>query len=127
MQQRMKQSGATLWEALITISVIVFFMTLAFKLIPAYLIDIKVESTLEHVAALASQSSMSSDEIKRSIENQFSIEDVRKEHVDLHTALKISASSAGRILEIKYERIIHFAKNAYILLKFEHRQTIRFE
>ena len=113
-----KQKGATMWMLLTGASLVVLFMLIAIKLIPAYLDNNKIISALESLAETPGVNNYSRRQVLDKIDNTLYI-DMASNLLDLKEALAISKTNTHKVYTISYERVIPMAFNISALLDFE--------
>ncbi len=118
MNQRARQAGITMWGLVSVAFLVVIFALLLFKLIPAYLSDMKVSTALQSIQKQAQQSGMSRLEILTALERRFDIDSVT--HVDPRQDVIIERRGQKSVVRIAYETQIPLIFNISALLEFDH-------
>ncbi|AOE50398.1 DUF4845 domain-containing protein [Kangiella sediminilitoris] len=117
---RQYQGGMTAAGWLIIMGIVLFFMYLAIKLVPAYMEFFSIKSSIESVA-LETSSSSSKSEIERLISGRFNINNIdiiKADDVD------IKEITGGRALYVEYESRIALFGNVSALLEFKHEEPL---
>jgi hypothetical protein len=122
MQSIVKQRGITLWGVAFIIFVGVFFLFLAFKLIPPYMTDWNVGSALKRVASQPGASGMTPRELRASISKQFDIDYISS--MDPYN-IQISATDSGETISSNYSVEVPMMGNISALLYFNHTYQVR--
>lgn len=118
MNPRARQAGITMWGLVSVAFLVVIFALLLFKLIPAYLSDMKVSTALQSIQKQAQQSGMSRLEILTALERRFDIDSVT--HVDPRQDVIIERRGQKSVVRIAYETQIPLIFNISALLEFDH-------
>jgi len=121
------QQGATFIVWFIMIVIVVGFLTVALKLIPAYLADYRVSEVLHSVAKDAAQShqafsTTSIADIKTSIDKRLMINEIR---FLSPRDITLTYSGSDIIVQIKYDHQVHIFGNIDALLYFDHSVKIK--
>lgn len=114
------QGGMTAAGWLIIMAIVLFFMYLAIKLVPAYMEYFTIKSALKSVAE-ESTSSTSKSDIKRYISGRFSVNSIDIVKTD---DVEIKDIVDGKALYIEYENRISLFGNISALLEFKHEEPL---
>ena len=115
-----KQKGITMWGMLMIALIVAFFALLIIKLVPTYLMDMKVKSALEGVSRLSQQSNMSNAAIKTALYKRFSIDNISETEIDLKQDVTFAKKGRNRIIKINYEVVTPMFGNLSVLVQFDH-------
>lgn len=116
-----QQRGMTMWSAAFVIGVVVFFLFLAFKLLPPYLEDLKVKDALNGLAAEPGAATMSKPELVSLLAKRFDIGYVS--NVDAKQ-LTVDVQGKSKFLHISYEVVVPMAYNLSALFEFDHESRL---
>lgn len=117
---RQYQNGMTAAGWLIIMAIVLFFMYLAIKLVPAYMEYFSIKNSLESVAEETNSRSSKSD-IRRLIAGRFgvnSIDSVKPDDVE------VKDITGGKALYIEYENRISLFGNVSALVEFKHEEPL---
>lgn len=117
------QKGMTFWGLSFVLGVLAFFLFLLFKLLPPYLIDLKVSTALNGLAQESDVGSKSKIEITQSLYKRFNVDDIT--HVELKRDLTLELRGRTKIIRIRYETVVPMAFNISALLEFEHVAEVK--
>lgn len=117
------QKGMTFWGLSFVLGVLAFFLFLLFKLLPPYLIDLKVSTALNGLAQESDVGSKSKIEITQSLYKRFDVDDIT--HVELKRDLTLELRGRTKIIRIRYETVVPMAFNISALLEFEHVAEVK--
>ena len=117
---RQYQGGMTAAGWLIIMAIVLFFMYLAIKLVPAYMEYFSIKSSLKSVAE-ESTSSTSKSDLKRYISGRFSVNSIDIVETD---DVEIKDVDGGKALYIEYENRIALFGNISALLEFKHEEPL---
>jgi hypothetical protein len=123
MQGTSRQRGLTLWGVALIIFIAVFFLFLAFKLVPPYITDAEIGSALRRVATQPGAGDLSVDQIRASISKQFDVDYIRS--MDPYKDVQVQATSAGKTLVADYSVEIPLVGNISAVLYFNHEVQVR--
>ena len=101
-------------------AIVLFFMYLAIKLVPAYMEYFSIKNSLESVAEETNSRSSKSD-IRRLIAGRFgvnSIDSVKPDDVE------VKDITGGKALYIEYENRISLFGNVSALVEFKHEEPL---
>jgi len=115
------QRGMTMWSAAFVIGTIVFFVFLAFKLIPPYSEDFQIESAMKSLAGQPGIASMSKRDLEIAIAKRFDINNITRVDPAL---IKVEARGKVRYLVLNYEVVVPLAYNISALLEFKHERQV---
>ncbi len=125
---RSKEKGITMWGMLMIALIVAFFALLIIKLVPTYLMDMKVKSALEGVSRQSQQSNMSNAAIKMALYKRFTIDNVSETEIDLKQDVTFVKKGRNRIIKITYEVVTPMFGNLSVLVQFDHEaEAGRFE
>lgn len=117
---KQNQAGMTAAGWLIIMAIVLFFMYLAIKLVPAYMEYFSIKSSLESVAE-ETNSSTSKSELERLISGRLNIN-----NIDIVKAedIEIKDITGGKALYLEYENRISLFGNISALLEFKHEEPL---
>ena len=121
MTPRQQQRGMTMWSAAFVIGTIVFFLFLLFKLLPPYLEDMKVRSSIDGLAGESGVGGMSKAELVNGLARRFDINSVTSVKPE---QLTIDMRGKAKYLHMSYEVVVPLAYNVSALLEFDHARQI---
>jgi hypothetical protein len=107
----------TFWGLMLSAVIFGFFVLLFFKLLPPYLENAKVKTSLENLARQPDAGSMEKAQIKAALDRRFSIEDIND--IDLNKALFVEKKPGSMAIRIAYERRVPLAYNVTALIEFD--------
>jgi hypothetical protein len=110
------EHGVTLIGFLILAVFFGLFALAVIKLVPVYLEYGKVTSTLEKVKAEFENKSPSVEEIYKSLERRFDIEDVRRIG---YRDIKVKREPRTYTLQAAYEARVYYIGNLYLVAEFD--------
>jgi len=116
-----KQKGITMWGIAMIALIVAFFALLVIKIVPTYLLDLKVKSALEGVARQTKQSNMTNSEIKQALEKRFEIDQVNEQDLNVKDNVKFLKKGRDRVIQIEYEVVTPLFINISILVQFDHK------
>ncbi len=114
------QQGITLWGFLFVAIVFVIVGMVAFKLFPIYNENMGVKRTLNQVREMPDAQDMRPSQVEHEMLNKLYLNDVRdisRENFKDHFVIERTAE--GVVVHVNYNREAHFAKNVYLLVKFQ--------
>ena len=118
MLSRKRASGITLIGFLMLLGVVGFFGYMAMRLIPMYVEYMGVVKSMELVRDEPNASSMSPEEIRRSLIGKFDTQYVDDTAIPPQ-AIRVIRQGSASTLSIKYERKVPFLYNLELLGTFE--------
>ena len=118
-----RQRGMSMWSLMFVLTVLGFSVYIGFLLLPPYMADFKVKSTLDQLAKQSDVGSMSRDDIINSLDKRFDIDDIK--HINLKQDLKVEKRGPNRLIMIDYEVEAQVAGNVSMLLKFKHVRQVK--
>ena len=118
-----RQRGMTMWSLMFVLAVLGFSVYIGFLLLPPYMADFKVKSTLDQLAKQSDIGSMSRDDIITSLDKRFDIDSIS--HINLKQDLKIEKRGPNRLIMIHYEVEVPVFGNVSVLLKFKHDKQVK--
>jgi hypothetical protein len=119
-----RQEGMSIWGILGLSLIGIFFLLLLFKLMPAYVDDLKVGSAIERVAHRPGAGSMTANELLVGIDKMFDIENIS--HVSAQKDVEIvPRGDTVKIIKLQYEREIPMTANISVLMYFDHSVEAR--
>jgi len=116
---RNKEKGITMWGMLMIALIVAFFALLVIKLVPTYLMDLKVKSALEGVSKQSQQSNMTNYEIREALRKRFEVDQIQNE-MDAKRDVEFVKRGRSRYIRIKYEVLTPMVGNLSILVQFDH-------
>ena len=116
-----KQSGMTMLGFLITLSVIMFFLYSAMKVVPMYIEFYSVKKALASIASEQDASNASKEKIRATFARQLTIDYVKIIQPEM---LKIDSTDAGYNLVVEYERREELFANLDVVGKFRAEQAV---
>ncbi|NVK21083.1 MAG: DUF4845 domain-containing protein [Kangiellaceae bacterium] len=119
MLNRNYQNGMTAAGWLIIMAIVLFFIYLAIKLVPAYMEFGSIKSSM---ASVAEQKVTEKREVIRLLEGRFNVNSVTS--IKAKDA-KIKEATGGKALEVKYEKKIELFGNVSALLDFQHEVLLQ--
>lgn len=118
-----KQRGLSALGWLIVISLAGFCLIVVSKLGPHYLDNRFVDESLKTLSENPAISTMTPDEILKSLRKNFQINNIRGKPAK---SIKVKRLSKGNLVTIDYEERIHFLHNIEVILTFQsHLNTNR--
>lgn len=114
------QGGMTAAGWLIIMAIVLFFMYLAIKLVPAYMEYFSIKSSLQSVAEESNSSSSKSD-IQRLVSGRFSVNNI---DIIEPKDVEIKDITGGKALYIEYENRIALFGNVSALVEFQHEEPL---
>ena len=117
---RQYQGGMTAAGWLIIMAIVLFFMYLGIKLVPAYMEYFSIKSSLESVAEETNSGSTKS-EIERLISGRFSVNNI---DIVEPKDVEIKDITGGKALYLEYESRISLFGNISALLEFKHEEPL---
>ncbi len=119
-----QQRGMTLWGVALVMALIVFFTLLGLKLAPPYIAHGKIITALKSLEKQPMSGGFSKDDIKRSLDRRFTIDDVGQ--VDLRKDLYFEKKAGGIVVvRIAYEVRVPMVYNITALIEFDDSVEIR--
>ncbi|GAA4349960.1 DUF4845 domain-containing protein [Kangiella taiwanensis] len=117
---RQYQDGMTAAGWMIIMAIVLFFMYLAIKLVPAYMEYFSIKSSIQSVAEEADSNSSKSD-IERLVAGRFSVN-----NIDIIKAkdVEIKEITGGKALYVEYENRISLFGNVSALVEFKHEEPL---
>ena len=106
MSRLIRQRGISLLPLLIVLSVSAFFLNCAIRLIPIYVDNITVRSTLSRLAEDAELSTMTKSEIHRKLDKHFEVNNIRGKPAQ---SISVEKKVDTTFVNVNYEqRVISF-------------------
>lgn len=121
MKGRHTQTGLTMWGIMFIILVSVFFLFLFFKLLPPYINDAAVNTSLNGFASAPNSRNMAPSQVKEAIGKRFDINNVTD--VDLARDVKIVPQGNSYAVEVDYYVEVPMIANVTAVVEFSHRVT----
>jgi hypothetical protein len=118
-----RQRGLTLLSLVFLLAVVGLLGIGGFRLLPVYLVDLKVQGALKSVSEQFDGMSTSPAELRRALSKRFDIEMIeglRARDID------IERGKGEYLLVATYDREVPYLGNVYLRVKFDHRVSIRF-
>lgn len=119
-----QQTGMTMWSIIIVIMLGMFFLLLAFKILPAYYDDSKIGNAIESVANRPGAGLKTSSDLKESIEKMFSVDYISADYLIKEIKI-LPQGPRNKIISLEYEVEIELMGNLSALLYFEHEYKAR--
>jgi hypothetical protein len=117
-----------MWGMAMIALIVAFFALLIIKIVPTYLLDMKVRSALEGVAKQSQQSNMTNAAIRLSLDKRFSIDQVSRQDLNVQRDVKFLKMGRNRVIKIEYEVVTPMFGNISVLVQFDHQaEAGRFE
>ena len=118
MGHRGRQRGLTIIGFLFVAAVVIIFALVGFRVLPAYIEYYTVQKALEQT--MADSSNITPQDIRRSLERRISAD-----YVDSVRASDVTVSKDGNqiVASLEWQKILHMAGNASILLEFQATAT----
>jgi len=118
-----RQRGMTIWSLSFVLAVLGISVYLVFLLLPPYMDDYKVRTTLNNLVKQSDIGTMTRDDIVTSLEKRFDIDTIS--HINLKQDLTVEKRGPFRIIQIHYETEIPVVGNLYFVLKFRHDKQVK--
>jgi len=119
-----RQEGMTMWSIVSLVLIAIFFLLLAFKLIPVYMDDLKIGSAISRVAKKSGAGSRTSAELKVSLQKMFDVEYISNDLVINEIVIQPRGANA-KLIKLEYEVEVPLAFNISALLYFDHEYEAR--
>ncbi len=119
-----QQQGMTMWSIVSLVLLAVFFLLLAFKLLPAYMDDFKIGSAIKRVAKQPGAGSKTASELKLNLQKMFNVEYISDTRVVNEIEIQPRGANA-KLITLEYEVEIPLAGNISALLLFDHEYEAR--
>lgn len=116
-----KQKGITMWGIAMIALIVAFFALLVVKLVPTYLMDMKISNALQGVAKQSQQSNMTNADIRRALEKRLEIDMISYQDFDVKQDVSFIKKGRSRIIEIDYEVVTPMFVNISVLVQFDHQ------
>lgn len=113
-----KQKGFTALQIVIGLAAIGFILTCVLKILPVYMDDMTVKSTLKQLGESSEFTEMSKDQIVSRLQNQFDLNGVRGAATK---SIKIYRRTDGWLINIDYEERIPFWGNLDVVITFQNQ------
>lgn len=114
-----QQQGMTMWSTVSLVMIGIFFLLLAFKLVPPYVNDIKIGSAIDSVANKAGAGSKTAAQLFESLEKYFDINYITNIVPSKDIEIQPLGENA-KLIKLEYEVVIPLSGNLSALLYFEH-------
>ena len=113
---RSRQQGIGWFGLLFVFAVLGFFTVVGMKVLPLYLNQMKIASSVSKVAGDASQADSEVGELRKSLQRYWDIESI-----DTLTPkdIKVKRTEQGRFLSYDYEAREHLFYNVYVVIHFQ--------
>ncbi|OGI62296.1 MAG: hypothetical protein A2W18_03940 [Candidatus Muproteobacteria bacterium RBG_16_60_9] len=115
------QRGMTMWGTAFVIGTVVFFLFLAFKLLPPYAEDFQVISAMNGLVSEPGVAGMSKHDLVTSLAKRFDINNITKVDPAL---LTMEVRGKSKVLQLRYEVVVPMAYNVSALLEFDHARQL---
>jgi len=119
-----QQQGMTMWSIVSLVLIAVFFLLLAFKLLPAYMEDLKIGSAIKRVAKQPGAGSRTVPQLVERLEKMFDVEYISDTRI-LKEIEILPRGANAKLLRLEYEVEIQLAGNISALLYFDHEYEAR--
>lgn len=119
-----RQEGMSMWSIVIVIMIGMFFLLLAFKILPAYYDDSKIGNSIEAVAKRPGAGARTSAELKSSIEKMFDVDYVSASNIVQEIDIRPKGDRM-KIISLEYEVEVPLLGNLSALIYFEHEYEAR--
>ena len=119
-----QQQGMTMWSIVSLVLIAIFFLLLAFKLLPAYMEDLKIGSAIKRVAKQPGAGSRSPAQLFERLEKMLDIEYVSSINARKDIEIRPRGANA-KVISLEYEVVIPLAGNISALLVFDHEHEVR--
>jgi len=116
-----KQKGITMWGVAMIALIVAFFSLLVIKIVPTYLLDMKVKAALEGAARQSQQTNMTNADIRIALSKRFEIDQVNEQDIDLKHDVKFLKRGRKRVIQIEYEVVTPMFANISVLVQFDHK------
>lgn len=116
-----KQKGMSMWGVAMILLIVGFFALLVIKIVPTYLLDMKVNSALEGVARESKQSNMTNAAIRISLDKRFSIDTINSNDLNVKENVNFLKKGRNRVIQIEYEVVTPIFANISVLIQFDHQ------
>jgi hypothetical protein len=120
MRQKRYQEGISLLGTLMLAAIVAFFAYVAVKLVPIYVENYGVSSSLKSLAQ-EDLKGVSAGEIRANLLKRLQINNVQSVKPD---EIKISSEGGYRIVTVDYEVRTHFYQNLYVVVAFNNRVVL---
>lgn len=118
---RQYQGGMTAAGWLIIMAIVLFFMYLVIKLVPAYIEYFSIKSSLVSVAEEADSDTSKSD-LKRLIAGRFNVNSIEIIKVE---DVQVKEITGGKALYFEYNNKISLFGNISALIEFKHEEPLK--
>lgn len=116
-----KQKGITMWGVAMIALIVAFFALLVIKIVPTYLLDMKVKAALAGVAKQSQQSNMTNGQIRLALGKRFEIDQVSNRDLNVKQDVVFIKRGRKRVIQIEYEVVTPMFANISVLVQFDHR------
>lgn len=116
-----KQKGITLWGIAMIALIVAFFALLVVKLVPTYLMDMKISNALQGVAKQSQQSNMTNAAIRTALRKRLEIDMISYQDFDVKQDVSFIKRGRSRIIKIDYEVVTPMFVNISVLVQFDHQ------
>lgn len=117
---KQKQKGITMWGIAMIALIVAFFALLIIKLVPTYLMDMKVKNALEGVSKQSQQTNMTNAAIRDALRKRFEIDQIHNE-LDPKRDVEFIKKGRSRFIRIDYEVLTPMFGNLSVLVQFDHQ------
>ena len=121
MSRLIRQRGISLLPLLIVLSVSAFFLNCAIRLIPIYVDNITVRSTLSRLAEGAELATMTKSEIRRKLNKHFEVNNVRGKPAQ---SISVEKTVDTTFININYEQRVNIIFNIDAVVVFKNQLDI---
>lgn len=116
-----KQKGITMWGIAMIALIVAFFALLVVKLVPTYLMDMKIRNALQGVAKQSQQSNMTNAAIRTALRKRLEIDMISYQDFDVKQDVSFIKRGRSRIIKIDYEVVTPMFVNISVLVQFDHQ------
>lgn len=116
-----KQKGITMWGIAMIALIVAFFALLVVKLVPTYLMDMKISNALQGVAKQSQQSNMTNAAIRTALRKRLEIDMISYQDFDVKQDVSFIKRGRSRIIKIDYEVVTPMFVNISVLVQFDHQ------
>lgn len=113
--------GFALGKFLLILALVIFFVTLAIKMVPAYLTYYQVRSVMERVVDKPELRGAGAREVLAAVDRQLNIESIRSVGRD---DFGFERSGDEVVLALDYEVREHIGFNVDVLMQFDHQVVL---
>ena len=119
MNSQNRQKGVTMWGMLAIAVIVAFFLLIIVKVVPTYMLDMRVKSALKGLANAPGADTMTNLQILDALYKRFQIENI-DERIVLRDTVSFETRGKTRIVRIAYEDVAPLLGNVSLLVEFDH-------